>query len=209
MKRQERWLGRVGWCAVAALLAGGALLARGAAPGPIDWQPGLALTEPWRWWSAAWVHFSPRHLSANLLGAALVAALGVATGVPRRAVVAWLAAWPLTHLALRLQPELAYYGGLSGVLHAGVAVVAVQLVLDGPRLRRLLGLGLLAGLAVKIALEAPWGAAVRYPPEWDIGVAPLAHATGAGMGVLLGLLLHRRGPRGEPAHAAGAPPGAG
>ena len=52
--------------------------------------------------------------------------------------------------------RLAYYGGLSGVLHAGVAVVAVQLMIEGPRRRRWIGVALLAGLGLKLISEAPW-----------------------------------------------------
>ena len=44
----------------------------------LDWRPGLALHQPWRWWSAAWVHLNGVHLAANaagtVLGALIVAA---------------------------------------------------------------------------------------------------------------------------------------
>ena len=36
--------------------------------------------------------------------------------------------------------------------------------------------------------EAPWGAPLRYPADWDIAVAPLAHATGAVAGALTSVL---------------------
>ena len=155
-----------------------------------DWQPGLVLSQPWRWWTAAGVHFSAWHLGANLVGCAVAAAFGWAAGCGRRATLAWVLAWPLTHLALALQPDLSHYGGLSGVLHAGVAIAAWQTWL-GDR-RRGIGLAVLAGLAAKIASEAPWGSALRPFPEWGISVAPLAHATGALAGLVWAVVLLRR-----------------
>lgn len=185
--------GRLAWCGVAVLLAGGALLAHGGSGASIDWQPALAFGQPWRWWSAAWVHWSDRHLAANLAGVTLVAALGWAAGLPVRAAFAWLAAWPLTQLGLLLQPEIAHYGGLSGVLHAGAAIVAVHLLRD--RGRRRIGAALLAGLGLKLLIEAPWAGPLRQAPGWDIGIAPLAHATGVGAGLVAGALLAGTSPR--------------
>ena len=83
-----------------------------------------------------------------------------------------------------MQPALAHYGGLSGVLHAGVAVVAVHLLATGPRAQRSIALAILGGLVLKIAIEAPWAQVLRHPAGWDIAVAPLAHATGAIAGAL-------------------------
>ena len=155
------------------------------------WQPDRAWREPWRALSAAWVHLSVLHLAANAAGTLVVTALGRAVGVSARAAAAWAAAWPLTHLSLLLQPELLRYGGLSGVLHAGVAVAAVQLLggahaLARPRTARALGAAVLAGLLLKVLGEAPWAAPVPPGEGWDIPIATLAHATGAAWGLLLG-----------------------
>lgn len=179
------------WLALCALAAGGALLAWLADWGMAwRWQPEMAATRPWRLVTAAWVHLSGLHLSANLAGTALVAALGVAAGCGHRAALAWALAWPLTHLALLAQPSLAFYGGLSGVLHAAVAVAAWQLLRTGrgaPRAHRAIGAALLAGLLVKVLLESPWAGPLRQVPGWDIPIAPLAHAAGALAGWLCAL----------------------
>jgi rhomboid family GlyGly-CTERM serine protease len=177
------------WAGLAALLGLAAVLAWPATRTLIDWQPALAFSEPWRAWTAAAVHYSALHLGANLAGALLVGALGVVGEVSGRAVWAWIAAWPLTHLGLLARPELAHYGGLSGVLHAGAAVAAVHVLVTGPRSRRLIGAGILAGLGLKVLLEQPWGPALAHPPEWDIAIAPLAHASGALSGLVCALLL--------------------
>ena len=67
------------WSAVGLLLVLPALLV-GTGPGlarqVLTWQPALAWAEPWRCWSAAWVHFSLMHLGANLAGALLLLLLG-------------------------------------------------------------------------------------------------------------------------------------
>ena len=196
----RRWSAApLAWVGLAGLLAGGAgLVALAGATAAFDWQPGRAAAEPWRAWSAALVHFSDRHLAANLAGAALVGALGWAARVPRSAVVAWAVAWPLTQISLLLRPELLHYGGLSGVLHAGVAVVALHLVVAARGPRRLIGCGLLAALALKVLAEAPWAATLVRPPGWDIAVAPLAHATGLLAGLAVAALAEWAAARSAP-----------
>jgi rhomboid family GlyGly-CTERM serine protease len=189
---------RRAWSAFAALLCIGALIAWRVPHDLIDWQPALALSQPWRALSAVFVHYSALHLAANLAGGVLVGALGHAARMPLRGTLAWAAAWPLTQLGLAWQPELRHYGGLSGVLHAGVAVVAVHLVRT--RERRLLGAAMLGVLLAKVLSEAPWAGALRYPAGWDIAIAPLAHASGLACGVLCAViaetlasrLYHRR-----------------
>lgn len=174
------------WASVAIGLALGALALWSAPRETLDWQPGLALTQPWRLWTAAFVHLSPLHLQANLLGCAVVATFGIVAGLPRAATWAWLAAWPLTHGALALQPLLLHYGGLSGLLHAGVAVAAWQLAWQERGRPRWIGWAVLAGLAAKLALEQAWAWPTQAVAGWDIRIAPLAHLTGAGAGLLCG-----------------------
>ena len=175
------------WWALCALAAAGALVATRLDPAPLRWQPELALHEPWRAVTAAWVHLSRLHLAANLAGTALLAALGTAAGCGPRAALAWALAWPLTHAALLAQPALTAYGGLSGVLHAGVAVAAWQLLRGARGQRRAIGAALGLGLLTKLALEAPWAGPLRQVPGWDIAIAPLAHASGAAAGLLCAL----------------------
>jgi rhomboid family GlyGly-CTERM serine protease len=180
------------WVLVATLLSVCAVLGwplthpSGQAPNPeaLDWQPALAFSEPWRAFSAAGVHYSAQHLIGNLAGVALAGVFGVAALVPTRLAWAWLAAWPLTHLGLLVRPELAHYGGLSGVVHAGVAIVIVFVLAQGTRRQRLVGAAVLVGFCGKLLSESPWGPALRHPAGWDIAVAPIAHTTGALAGAL-------------------------
>ncbi len=179
--------GARGWVGLAAGFGVAALALFGVAPTTLDWQPVLVWREPWRAFSAIAVHYSALHLAANLAGLALVGALGVVARVPRASVAAWAVAWPLTQLGLLWRPDLVHYGGLSGVLHGGAAVVAVHLICGGPTARRLIGAALLAGITLKVLGEAPWGPALRHPAGWDIATAPFAHATGLVAGVVCAL----------------------
>jgi rhomboid family GlyGly-CTERM serine protease len=173
------------WIFAAALFGLGAVAALGLSTLALDWQPARFWREPWRAWSAALVHLSTLHLAANLAGCALVGALGHFARVPQRSVAAWLVAWPLTQLALLARPDLHHYAGLSGVLHAGVAVVAVHLIAAAHGPRRGVGVALLAALALKVAGESPFAAdALAHREGWDIAIAPFAHAAGLGAGAL-------------------------
>jgi rhomboid family GlyGly-CTERM serine protease len=154
----------------------------------LDWQPTLAFTQPWRAFSAAFVHYSPLHLAANLVGAVLVGLFGWAAQAPRHMTIAWLIAWPLTQFGLLVQPSLLHYGGLSGVLHAGVVIVCVHLMFKGTQTQRRVGVATLSVVIAKVLMEAPWKGPLSHPAEWDIAVAPMAHASGVVAGLLTGLL---------------------
>jgi rhomboid family GlyGly-CTERM serine protease len=183
------------WGVVTGLLMLPAVLAWWLPAPLLDWQPGLAWQEPWRWFSAAWVHWSENHLLANLAAAAVVGAYGWAAPLPRAQALAWLAAWPLTQLGLLTKPDLLHYGGLSGVLHAGVAITSLWLLVQARGGRRAVGAAVMLGLVIKLLGESPWGPALQRSAEFDIALAPVAHASGALAGLLCGgvaLLLHRR-----------------
>ena len=179
------------WCALAAVLAVGAAL--GVRPRAARRSTGSRRSRcasRGARSSAAFVHYSALHLLANLAGvAAGRRARRVRARAVRRSPLAWLLAWPLTQLGLLARPDLLHYGGLSGVLHAGVACVAVHLIVHARGPRRAIGALLLAALAIKVVSEAPWGPALRHPAGWDIATAPFAHASGLVAGVIAALLV--------------------
>ena len=133
------------WVVLAALLCVGGIVVTaiasegGRAPidAPIamafDWQAALGLRQPWRLWTSAWVHWSGAHLAINIAGAAVVAFVGRRARLPTSAAASWALAWPLTQVLMaalggeRLAALMPHYGGLSGVLHAGVVVLGLAL----------------------------------------------------------------------------------
>lgn len=180
------------WACAGAGLLSALLFAHDVLAGPngawapaLDWRPERAWQAPWRAWTAALVHHGPQHLAANLAGCAVVGWFGYAAGLGGRALLATAAAWPLTQALLLCTPELSRYGGMSGVLHAAVAVAVVSLVTTGPGRPRWVGLAVGSGLLAKVLLEAPWRGAVQELPGWDVPVAVAAHATGLVSGTLM------------------------
>ncbi|MBQ0959111.1 rhombosortase [Ideonella sp. 4Y11] len=180
---------RWAWPAVALALAVLAGALWGADSARWDWQPALAASQPWRAWTGAGVHWSPTHLAMNLGATALLAWLGWRAGAGPREALAWALAWPLTQLGLLLQPTLLHFGGLSGVLHAGVAVLIWRLLRSRDTRELAIGAGLAAGLLAKLLLEAPWRSATRAVEGWDFALAPGAHASGALAGAAMALLI--------------------
>ncbi len=186
------------WLGLAALLMLGALAATALPWLVLDWQPTKAWQQPWRWWTCVWVHYSWAHLAGNLLAAALVGAYGWAAQVPSRCTWAWLMSWPLMHLALLAQPELQHYGGLSGLMHAGVACVNVFLMAARAWGQRGVGALMHFMLCMKVLSEKPWVGAVQQSSDWDIAIAPVAHFSGLAMGTLCaaGFVFFRKTRRG-------------
>ena len=172
------------WTALALGLALGALAAAPLPPALLEWRAAAGPGEAWRVLSAALAHLGPPHLTANLAGCAVVGAFGAVAALRPRWAMAWAAAWPLTHAALGAWPGITHYAGLSGVLHAGVAVAAMGLLFDGRGRARAIGAAVLAGTLAKVALERPWEAPVQTVPGWDFPLAVAAHATGVGAGLV-------------------------
>ncbi|MGE5452591.1 MAG: hypothetical protein ACM3VZ_12220 [Acidobacteriota bacterium] len=199
--RRRSW-GAVSWIGLCLLLAGPAWVWPPIAlDHPLTWPAAIQplILHPdqgWHqtlssWWSTAWVHGSAPHLYRNLGGVALLAALGWTAGVSWRATVSWALAWPLTHVGMLWRPELTSYIGLSGVLHAGAAIIATHQILTPPfPSSRRLGAILLTGLALKIIMENPWGAVLILSSSSAIKVAPWAHFSGVMAGLVCGTLLH-------------------
>lgn len=180
------------WLGVGLALGLPALAGLLPTPVPDTWalHPSSGLHQnPLNYWTCAWLHANSRHLLANLAGLALVMLLGWTWRLPSHSALAWALAWPLTHLALLLDPRLDTYYGLSGVLHAGVGVIGVSLITHA---RPTQGWLLLLGLLAKCGLENPQLNATVVRPDLGMTVAPLAHLAGALVGLALAWALSRR-----------------
>jgi rhomboid family GlyGly-CTERM serine protease len=157
------------------------------------YSPDLWLPHPWTLWTAPLVHLSAAHALANYLAlVALVgmAALGGGRQLLGRYLVGLFVAWPISTLSLALCPQVTSYVGLSGLIHAGIALLGI-LLLQGSRY---LGSALLLGLALKLWQEQSWVQPVVWSADWGFNVVVIAHLYGAGVGLVVGAAMLRLKP---------------
>ena len=153
--------------------------------------------ELWRLFTGHLVHFTPTHLGYNLMVFIPMAWLLESQSSKGFAglIISWAGGMGMALWAL--EPNLHYYGGLSGMICAGIAYLALGYT------REKAPIGILAKLALvlllgKIILEfrqggsiLPHGANPKFVP------LPLVHALGMAVGLVtffLGPTSHRIGP---------------
>lgn len=152
------------------------------------WNADTWRQQPWTLWSAPLLHFLWPHLVANGLGLAALAVLGAGLQATPRDALALALAWPLGTLALVAFPGVGGFYGLSGLVHAATAILALRALVAGPAMRWL-GLLLAGGLMAKLALERAWVVPVGFDSGWGFNVVFAAHLAGAAVGAGLALIL--------------------
>jgi rhomboid family GlyGly-CTERM serine protease len=170
----------------AVFLGAGLQLLGGGAATALRYERAAVLGgEPWRLLTGHLVHNGWPHLGLNVATAAVVAAL-----FARQVTVAALLACAGGTGAglLLLSPDVAWYVGLSGVLHGAIALGMVRAVRAGKR-AWLAGLVLLAG---KLAWEHFRGPLAGVERMTGAAVVVEAHLYGALAGALWGLPRRRR-----------------
>lgn len=158
----------------------------------LAWRADHWIGQPWTLWTSAWVHLNTPHLIGNLLALGALAAFGWLARPGPRCAIAWLLAWPLLQLSLLLWPQIREtVVGLSGLLHAGVAVLAMQLVSGRIPMRgaRYWGMVLALGVLAKTVLERAWSHPVVWDPASEMPVVQATHLSGAAWGLALGLAV--------------------
>ena len=181
------------WTGACALLIVGAMLFRLSVrlgwlqAGALRWTSTDWRAAPWTLWTAAFASDVPARALADVLALAALAVLGRALAAPPRDGLALLLAWPLATLSLALVPAVQGYAGLSAVVHAAAAVLALRALLRPQS--RTLGLLLAGGLLIKLALEKAWQAPVGFDGAWGTNVVFAAHLAGACTGAALLLAL--------------------
>lgn len=188
MKRSASWL------LLCALHGVASMLLWWAGAGTVDlfiWRADGWTRQPWTLWTSAWVHLNTPQLIINQMALGALTAFAWVIRPHWTSTVAWLLVWPLAQGCLVLWPQIGYAVGLSGVLHAGVAVLAMQLLRQRiaiPQARRWGGLLTLALLG-KALLERGWA----YPVVWDgaseVSVVQAIHLASTAWGLLLGLAV--------------------
>jgi rhomboid family GlyGly-CTERM serine protease len=140
--------------------------------------------EYWRLLTAHLVHGSTQHLLLNLAGLGLIAILFARDYRPLQWVWIWLAGTLAIDIGfVWFEPQLEWYVGLSGVLHALLAAGAIAWWRHESKP---LALALSAILVGKLLWEQTHGA---LPLSGDLPVVVNAHLYGALGGVLAGLVL--------------------
>ena len=88
-------------------------------------------------------------------------------------------------------PQIGYAAGLSGLLHGGVAVLAVHLLMGLVRIPkgRRWGSLLLLALVAKLTMESGWSQPVVWDGGTELSVVQALHLTSALWGAALALLL--------------------
>src|SRR5262245_9619741 len=184
-------------------LAGAVILvllqAAGAAWPPLgpalEYRQSTLAAQPWRLFTAHWVHINWPHVLINAAGWFIVARLFAQELTPIRQLLVVLVAGVAISSGLMFgYPRIEWYRGFSGVLHglffAGATTWVVQ-TLARPDTRTLARLWLPSALAlggwVKVLMEQPGREATPYAAWLDASTVPQAHLLGAACGSLIGL----------------------
>jgi len=161
--------------------------------GALEYRRAVLGSEPWRLFTGHFVHLTFLHAALNGVALLLLGRL-FADRMSTGELFGLLAAAPIliSLLFWFTLPELLWYRGLSGVLHAVYfAGCVVWIATTSGRARWLPIAALLAG-AVKVVVEQPWDASFPMHELLRVAVVPQAHLIGALVGTAAGLLLRQR-----------------
>lgn len=158
-----------------------------------EYRRALAFAEPWRLLTSHFVHLTLLHAILNAVALLLLGRLFEDRLKPVEFFGILCVTPVLISLGFRfLLPELAWYRGLSDVLHAiYFAGCVVWVATATGRMRWLAIAALLAG-TLKVLIEQPWDSSFPVHEVLRIAVVPQAHLIGAVIGVATGLLLRAR-----------------
>ncbi|MGQ0429453.1 MAG: rhombosortase [Gammaproteobacteria bacterium] len=158
-------------------------------PMELEYRRPLLLSEPWRLFTGHFVHLSWLHAVLNCV--ALLILERLFEGRLRRSEL-WLVlvgAPVLISTALWIAlPQLEWYRGLSGTLHAIFFAGSVTWASTTDR-ARWLPVAALAGGTIKVLLEQPWEPQFPFQEWLGAAVVPQAHLAGALSGVVAGFFF--------------------
>lgn len=169
-----------------------------APAGLLEYRRALLLTEPWRLFTGHLVHLSLTHMLLNCVALMILGRLFDARLRPGELWAVLGGAPLLISLGFwLLLPELEWYRGLSGALHALYFAGCVVWLGEAVGRGRWLPLAALALGAIKVLAEQPWDASFPFREWLGAAVVPQAHLIGAVIGTAAGLgmraLRARRG----------------
>jgi rhomboid family GlyGly-CTERM serine protease len=162
----------------------------------LEYRRALAGSEPWRLFTGHIVHLGLVHALLNCVALLLLGRL-FAERLKPAGFFGILALAPvlISLLFLAALPELLWYRGLSGVLHALYFAGCVAWVAATAGRARWLPVAALVGGTVKVLVEQPWDGSFPVHEILKASVVPQAHLIGAIVGTAAGLVLRRRQPQ--------------
>lgn len=170
----------------------------------LEYRRALAFAEPWRLLTSHFVHLTLLHAILNAVALLLLGRLFEDRLQPVEFFGILCVTPVVISLGFRLLlPELAWYRGLSDVLHAIYFAGCVVWVATAAGRMRWLAIAALVAGTLKVLIEQPWDSSFPVHEVLRIAVVPQAHLIGAVIGAATGLLLRARRapPRGNRAES--------
>ena len=159
----------------------------------LELRRALLAEQPWRVLTGHLVHLSWAHVAVNAAALVIVARLFAQDlDAPRQAAIMLLSAVAIGLGLAYAFPAIAWYRGLSGVIHALFFAGATVWLATEPTFewRRIwLPGALLLGGWIKVLMEQPHDGALPHADWLGAAVVPQAHLIGAACGSAIGLLL--------------------
>jgi len=161
--------------------------------GMFEYRRALAAREPWRLLTGHFVHLGFLHALLNCVALVLVARL-FADRLTARGFFGILGIAPIliSILFLVAIPDLHWYRGLSGVLHALFFAGCVVWIAATTGRARWLPIAALIGGTAKVLIEQPWDGSFPIHEFLRAAVVPQAHLIGAIVGTAAGLVIRRQ-----------------
>jgi rhomboid family GlyGly-CTERM serine protease len=140
--------------------------------------------ELWRLVTCHWVHFSVSHLFYDVTVLGITGWIIESRGYRYFAALCLLSALSISFAMLALLPDMAFYGGVSGIAMASTVYLALQ-CLCKPAPWRWVGLSILFLCVGKLIFEAFIGHFILVPSKDDWVVVPLSHLVGTFSGLIM------------------------
>lgn len=158
-----------------------------------EYRRALVAREQWRLFTGHFVHLTFLHALLNAVALLLLDRLFADRLRPREFfAILGLAPILMSLVFWLILPELQWYRGLSGVLHAVYFAGCVVWIAASAGRARWLPVAALIGGSLKVLLEQPWDASFPMHDLLRVAVVPQAHLIGAIVGTAAGLVLRER-----------------
>ena len=153
----------------------------------LEYRRPLLGSEPWRLLTGHFVHLSLLHAMLNGVALLLLGRLFAERLRPSEFwTVLGIAPILISLVFWAAMPELMWYRGLSGSLHALYFAGCITWLRTSTGRARWLPAAAIVGGTLKVLLEQPWDASFPFHAWLGAAVVPQAHLVGAVIGAALG-----------------------